>query len=171
MRVVQPNHTYYYEYDSAGEQRGKMTVEAHPAGAVRPAPLLTDDNALFWEAAIEGRLVAQRCHGCGRLRHPPRPMCPHCHSLEFEAASLSGRGSLYSYAILHHPRHPAFDYPLIVALVDLEEGIRLVSNLTAVNQEDIRIGMELEVCFEPTENGGAVPIFRPAGADMTSRQS
>jgi hypothetical protein len=148
-----------------------MTGEEHPADPVRPAPLLTDDNALFWEAAIESRLVAQRCSGCGRLRHPPRPMCPHCHSLDFEAASLSGRGSLYSYAILHHPRHPAFDYPLTVALVDLEEGIRLVSNLIAVNPEDIRIGMELEVCFEPTENGGAVPVFRPAGADVMSGQS
>jgi uncharacterized protein len=131
----------------------------------RPAPLLTDDNAFFWEAAIEGQLVAQRCHGCGRLRHPPRPMCPHCHSLEFEVAPLSGRGSLYSYAILYHPQHPAFDYPLIAALVDLEEGIRLVSNLSGVETADIEIGMELEVGFDPTENGSAVPVFRPVAVD------
>jgi uncharacterized OB-fold protein len=130
----------------------------------RPAPLLTDDNAFFWEAADEGRLVVQRCNGCGRLRHPPRPMCPDCLSLEFEVVPLSGRGSLYSYAILHHPRHPAFDYPLIAALVDLEEGIRLVSNLTGVEAADIEIGIELEVGFAATENGGAVPVFRPIGA-------
>ena len=130
----------------------------------RPAPLLTDDNAFFWEAAIEGRLVVQRCHGCGRLRHPPRPMCPDCLSLEFEVVPLSGRGSLYSYAILHHPRHPAFDYPVIAALVDLEEGIRLVSNLSGVAAAEIEIGMELEVGFEGTENGGAVPVFRPIGS-------
>jgi uncharacterized OB-fold protein len=130
----------------------------------RPAPLLTDDNAFFWEAADEGRLVVQRCNGCGRLRHPPRPMCPDCLSLEFEVMPLSGRGSLYSFAILHHPRHPAFDYPLIAALVDLEEGIRLVSNLTGVEAADIEIGMELEVEFAATENGGAVPVFRPSGA-------
>jgi uncharacterized protein len=131
----------------------------------RPAPLLTDDNAFFWEAAAEGRLVAQRCAACGRWRHPPRPMCPHCRSLEFEVARLSGRGSLYSYAILHHPRHPAFDYPVLAALVDLEEGIRVVSNLSGLDGADIEIGMELEVRFEATENGGAVPVFRPAGAD------
>jgi uncharacterized OB-fold protein len=113
----------------------------------RPAPLLTDDNAFFWEAAVEGRLVAQRCGACGRLRHPPRPMCPHCRSLELEVVQLTGRGSLYSYAILHHPRHPAFDYPVIAALVDLEENI----------------GMELEVTFEATESGGAVPVFGPVG--------
>jgi len=137
----------------------------------RPAPLLTDDNAFFWEAATAGRLVAQRCNGCGRLRHPPRPMCPDCRSLEFEIVPLSGRGSLYSYAILHHPRHPAFDYPLVAALVDLEEGIRLVSNLSGVEAAAIRIGMELEVGFDATENGGAVPVFRPVGADEPGRPS
>src|ERR1700677_307231 len=134
----------------------------------RPAPLLTDDNAFFWEAADEGRLVVQRCGGCGRLRHPPRPMCPDCLSLEFEVVTLSGRGSLYSYAILHHPRHPAFDYPVIAALVDLEEGIRLVSNLSGVERRDIEIGMELEVVFDATENGAAVPVFRPLGANEPS---
>ena len=132
----------------------------------RPAPLLTDDNAFFWEAAAEGRLVAQCCSVCDRLRHPPRPMCPYCRSLEFEVVPLSGRGSLYSYAILHHPRHPAFDYPLVAALVDLEEGIRLVSNLPGLEGRDIEIGMELEVSFEATENGGAVPVFRPVAADQ-----
>ena len=91
-------------------------------------------------------------------------MCPHCHSLEFEVVPLSGRGSLYSYAILHHPQHPAFDYPLIAALVDLDEGIRLVSNLSGVEAADIEIGMELEVGFVPTEGDAAVPVFRPVGA-------
>lgn len=150
-----------------------MTV-AESSGAVvapprRPSPLLTDDNAFIWEAASEGRLVAQRCHGCHRFRHPPRPMCPHCHSLEFEVVTLSGRGSLYSYAILRHPQHPAFDYPVIAALVDLDEGIRLVSNLSRVDPERIEIGMALEVTFEPTEDGGAVPVFRLAGAGETGR--
>jgi uncharacterized protein len=133
----------------------------------RPAPLLTDDSAFFWEEARNGRLVAQRCRACDRVRHPPRPMCPHCRSLEFDAVPLSGRGSLYSYAILHHPQHPAFDYPVIAALVDLEEGIRLVSNLSGVDPETIEIGMALEVAFDPTENGDAVPVFRRSGTDAT----
>ncbi len=90
-------------------------------------------------------------------------MCPHCHSLEFEVVPLSGRGSLYSYAILHHPQHPAFDYPLIAALVDLDEGIRLVSNLSGVDPAAIEIGMELEVGFVLTEGDAAVPVFRPMG--------
>ena len=132
-------------------------------GAVnRPAPIVTEDSAIFWDAATQGRLVAQRCKDCGRVRHPPRPMCPHCHSLAFEEAALSGRGSLYSYAILHHPQNPAFDYPVLAALVDLEEGVRIVSNLTDVAPDDIRIGMSLEVTFEPTVDDQLVPIFRRA---------
>jgi uncharacterized OB-fold protein len=133
-------------------------------GPVRPAPLVTEDSAVFWDAAREGRLVAQRCAGCGRLRHPPRPMCPNCHSLEVEVAELSGRGTLYSYAILHHPRNPAFDYPVLAALVDLDEGLRLVSNLVEVPADEIRIGMPLEAVFVPTADGAAVPVFRSAPA-------
>jgi 3-oxo-4,17-pregnadiene-20-carboxyl-CoA hydratase alpha subunit len=88
-------------------------------------------------------------------------MCPHCHSLEFEAVELTGRGSLYSYAVLHHPQHPSFDYPVLAALVDLDEGIRLVSNLVDVDG-DIEIGMRLEVIFVPTAEERAVPVFRPS---------
>jgi len=128
---------------------------------VRPAPMVTDDNAVFWDATLDGRLVAQGCAECGRLRHPPRPMCPHCHSLEVDVVDLSGRGSLYSYALLHHPRHPAFEYPVIAALVDLDEGVRLVSNLVDVAPDDIRIGMPLEVAFVPTADAAVVPVFRP----------
>ena len=131
----------------------------------RPAPIVTDDSAVFWDAAAKGELVAQRCGACGALRHPPRPMCPHCRSLEVEVARLSGRGTLYSYAILHHPQHPAFDYPVLAALVDLDEGVRVVSNLTDVTPGDIRIGMRLEVHFVPTVDDGAVPVFRPAVAE------
>lgn len=89
-------------------------------------------------------------------------MCPHCRSLTVDVVTLSGRGTLYSYAILHHPQHPAFDYPVLAALVDLEEGVRIVSNLTGIAPHDIRIGMPVEVQFEPTADGGQVPAFRPA---------
>jgi uncharacterized protein len=123
---------------------------------------VTDDSAVFWEAAADHRLVAQRCVGCGALRHPPRPMCPHCHSLEIEVVELSGRGTLYSYAVLHHPQHPAFDYPVLAALVDLDEGIRMVSNLVDIDLPGIEIGMPLEAIFVPTAGDRAVPVFRPA---------
>ena len=135
---------------------------------VRPAPLLTEDNHEFWEAARDGRLVAQGCSSCGRLRHPPRPMCPHCHSLDHELVELSGRGVVYSYALLHHPRHPRFDYPVVAALVDLDEGIRLVTNLVGVEPGEIRIGLPVTVAFAPTDDGMAVPVFRPVEPEGAS---
>jgi uncharacterized protein len=130
----------------------------------RPAPILTEDNRVFWDEADNGRLVAQRCANCGRLRHPPRPMCPHCHSLEYEAMELSGIGTVYSYSILHHPRSPNFTYPLLTALVDLEEGVRMVTNLINLDPADVRIGMPVQVTFIPTAGDVDVPVFEPREA-------
>ena len=127
----------------------------------RPAPLLSDDNHFYWDAAREGRLVTQRCQKCGRLRHPPRPMCQVCHSLEFEIIDLAGEGVVYSYAILHHPQNPAFEYPVLAALIDLGEGVRVLSNLVEVDPSEITIGMPVTVDFRPTRQDGAVPVFKP----------
>jgi uncharacterized OB-fold protein len=137
-----------------------MTTTAH-----RPAPILTADNEFFWRAAVEHRLVAQACGSCGALRHPPRPMCPHCASIEWVAVELSGRGSVYSFAILHHPQSPMFDYPVIAALVDLDEGIRMVTNLVELSPDDVEIGLPVQVAFEATADGVAVPVFRPRVAE------
>jgi uncharacterized OB-fold protein len=131
------------------------------AECVRPAPVLTEDNHEFWEAARDGRLVAQGCSSCGRLRHPPRPACPHCRSLDHDLVELGGRGVVYSYALLHHPQNPLFDYPVVAALVDLAEGVRLVTNLVDVQPADVRIGLPVTVTFVPTAGGMAVPVFRP----------
>ncbi|HYL52008.1 MAG TPA: OB-fold domain-containing protein [Acidimicrobiia bacterium] len=128
----------------------------------RPAPRPTDDSAVYWDAVARHKLVAQCCGVCGKLRHPPRPMCPHCRSLEWHVQRLAGTGSLYSYAVLHHPRSPLFAYPLLAALVDLDEGVRIVTNLVGVEPADIRVGMRLTVDFEPTSDGGTVPVFRSA---------
>src|SRR3954447_5545239 len=100
---------------------------------MRRAPVLTFDNEAYWRAATEGRLVAQRCRACAGLYHPPRPMCPRCHSLELAPTELSGDGVVYSYSILHHPQLASFDYPVIAVLVDLVEGVRIVSNLVGVD--------------------------------------
>jgi uncharacterized OB-fold protein len=126
---------------------------------IRPAPILTEDNNEFWMAAAEGRLVAQRCRACGELRHPPRPMCPLCHSIEYDPVELSGNGVVYSYSILHYPQFPTFDYPIVAVLVDLEEGVRLLSELRGVGHDDVQIGLHVEVRFEDTSDGMAVPVF------------
>jgi uncharacterized OB-fold protein len=86
-------------------------------------------------------------------------MCPVCHSHEHEIVDLSGTGQVYSYAVLHHPRSPKFTYPLVAALVDLDEGIRMVTNLVGIEPDDVRIGMPVRVTFEGTEDDGRVPVF------------
>lgn len=133
------------------------------APALRPAPAITEDNLFFWEAARDGRLVAQRCGSCGLLRHPPRTACPACQSLDTEIAELSGDGEIYSYSLLWHPRSPRFDYPVIAILVDLAEGIRVVSNLVGAEPAAVAIGLPVTVEFAACEEDLALPVFRLKG--------
>jgi uncharacterized OB-fold protein len=132
-----------------------------PTGVTRPDPVFTPDAAFFWEGVARGELLGQRCAECLRLVHPPRPMCPSCYSLKRETVKLSGRGSVYSWVIPRHPPAVGFAEAPIVALIELEEGTRLVSNLIEVSPEDVRAGLAVEVVFVPTRGGRAVPVFRP----------
>jgi uncharacterized OB-fold protein len=122
---------------------------------------MTADAAFFWEGAKRGELLAQRCADCGHLRHPPRPMCPVCHSVHREEARLSGRGEVYSWIIPRHPPALGFAQPPVVAVIQLEEGLRLVSNVVGVAEGQVALGMQVEVRFEPTVGGYAVPVFGP----------
>lgn len=132
---------------------------------LRPRPAVNLDNAFWFEAAREHRLVVQRCGQCGTLRHPPGPCCPQCQSFEWDTVEASGRGTLYSFVVAHHPRHPAFDLPLLIALVELEEGTRLITNLTGVRADDVVIGMPLEVEWLDADPELTLPLFRPAVTD------
>ncbi len=97
--------------------------------ATRLAPAISPDTEFFWNGLREHKLLIQRCRGCRALRHPPRPMCPNCRSLDWDPIESAGRGTVYSYVMPHEPRFPFFEYPYIVVLVQLDEGVRLVSNL------------------------------------------
>jgi uncharacterized protein len=136
---------------------------AEPEPARRPRPVVNDDNRFFWEGVERGELLIQRCSACGKLRHPPRPMCPSCRSLEWDAARASGRGTVHSYVVPHHPRLPAFPEPYVVALIDLEEGTRLVSNLVGVAPADVRIGMPVALRVSRPDGEQALPLFEAAG--------
>ena len=127
---------------------------------MRLAPTVTPDTAFFWDGLKEHRLRIQRCAECSRLRHPPRPMCPHCNSLAWHAVESAGAGSVYSYVL---PRHPdfGFEQPHIVALVDLDEGTRLVTNLVDIDPADVRIGLRVQVRFEEFDGGLTLPLFVP----------
>lgn len=131
--------------------------------ATRLAPAITKDTEFFWNGLRDNKLLIQRCAGCGRLRHPPRPMCPHCRSLDWDTVESSGRGTVYSYVMPHEPKFPFFEYPYVVVLVELEEGVRLVSNLTGIEPADVRTGMPVEVYYQSFDDDLVLHQFRPAG--------
>jgi hypothetical protein len=124
---------------------------------------MSPDTEFFWSGLREQKLLIQRCARCGALRNPPRPMCPKCNALEWDTLESCGRGSVHSYVMPHHPKLPFFEYPYVVVLVDLAEGVRLVSNLCGVAPAEIRTGMPVEVFFQTFDGGLVLHQFRPAG--------
>jgi hypothetical protein len=127
------------------------------------APTTSLDTQFFWDALRDHKLLIQRCAGCGALRNPPRPMCPECGSLEWDTIESSGSGTVHSFAVPRHPPFPFMDYPYIVALIDLDEGVRIVSNLCEIAPEDVEFGLPVEVFFKTFENDLVLHQFRPAG--------
>jgi len=131
-------------------------------GRLRPA--ISHDTAFFWEGAAKHQLLIQRCASCHALRHPPGPCCPECYSLDWDTIEAKGRGSLYSYTVHHYPPAAGWTTPPIIGVIELVEGVRLVSNVLGVGPEDLRIGEQLEVTFLDQEEGWTVPQFRRPAA-------
>lgn len=131
--------------------------------AAKPIPEVTEELRPFFAAARERRLVVQRCRGCGKLRFPPRLICSHCLGRDAEWVPVSGRGTIYSFNVMHQVYHPGFaaEAPYAVVLVELEEGCRMISNVVDCSREELRIGLPVEVVFEPVSEGVTLPRFRP----------
>jgi len=143
-------------------------VDAAPARPLRPRPAITQDNAFFFEGAKQHKLLIQKCSACGTLRHPPRPSCAVCRSFDWEPLEASGKGTIYSFVVNHYPQVPAFDYPLVVALVELEEGTRLIANVSGITPETAAIGTAVEVGFEDFDEDLSLPVFHPADETRTN---
>ncbi len=127
----------------------------------RLAPSMTPDTQFFWDGAKEHRLLIQQCDACHRFRHPPRPMCPDCNSLQWTAVDASGQATVFSFVMPRHPQYPWFEPDYIVALVELEEGVRLVTNLVDVAPAEVSVGMAVTVRFDEFDGGLVLPMFRP----------
>ena len=134
-----------------------MSIE----GRVIPVP--TPETQHFWDGTKVGELRLQRCIECGTVYFPPRPFCPKNGSRAVEVFTASGRGRLFSYVINHLPS-PGFTPPFAIAVVELEEGPRLMSNIVGCPQtpEALRIDMPLEVTFERLTDEITLPQFKPA---------
>ncbi|MEV6762289.1 bifunctional MaoC family dehydratase N-terminal/OB-fold nucleic acid binding domain-containing protein [Streptomyces sp. NPDC051105] len=154
--------------DLAGTHRFrilKYAPSARPSAAKarRPRPVVNRDNVGFWEGVAEGRLLIQRCADCGTLRHPWLPGCNACGSLDWDTVESAGEGTVYSYVVMHHPPFPAFAPPYAVGLIELAEGVRMVSNVVGVPYDKVRIGLPVRVEFrryEDEEGALTLPVFR-----------
>ncbi|WP_374991251.1 bifunctional MaoC family dehydratase N-terminal/OB-fold nucleic acid binding domain-containing protein [Streptomyces sp. LHD-70] len=141
--------------------RGRQT------GRTRPRPVINRDNSGFWAGAERHRLLVQRCTDCAALRFPWLPGCNGCGSQRWDTVEASGEGTVYSYVVMHHPPFPAFDPPYAVGLVELAEGVRMISNVVGVPADEVRIGMPVRVEFRQVEKDLVLPVFRavPGSAD------
>jgi uncharacterized OB-fold protein len=119
------------------------------------------DDAWFWNGVRAGQLLLRACATCHRRQHPPTPMCPACRGTEWSTAPALGTGRVYSWIASHHPNAADGDEARIVALVELDEGVRLVTNLQGIALDDVRAGLPVEVCFTTFDGGVVLPQFRP----------
>jgi hypothetical protein len=128
-----------------------------------PPPLADATSLPFWQAAAEHRLVVQGCTACGHTRLPPAPVCPECRSAGSDWKTVSGRGEVYTYTVVHRPIAAGQQLPFVIAVIALEDagGVRLISNLVGVEPERVAIGLPVEIVWEDMSAELAVPRFRP----------
>ena len=124
---------------------------------MRPQPRITPDNEPFYQALREGRFVLPYCVDCGKPHLPPGPVCPFCFAGELEWQPASGRGRISTWTVVHKAWFPAFaeDIPYNVVQVELEEGPRLTANVADISNEELEIGLPVQIVV-----GEALPRFR-----------
>ena len=127
-------------------------------------PTIEDDTRPFWDAAGEGRFLVKRCRACGAVHHYPRQFCPSCWSDDVAWVDASGRATLYTWSVVYANDLPPFPerLPYVAAVVDLEEGPRVMTNIVDCDPDSVRVGQAVELVFHDTGAGSALPRFRPA---------
>jgi uncharacterized OB-fold protein len=136
--------------------------EQLPAEGEIARPVWNRDTEYFWEGTAAGELRIQRCGGCGLLRHPPGPMCPECGATKPTYLVSDGRGEVYSYVVHHRPPVPGRTAPFVVALVELDEGVRMLGELTGIDPDKVDIGLRVQVGFQDIGEGATLPYWRPS---------
>ncbi len=121
-------------------------------------PVRNRDTEFFWEGTALGELRIQTCNACGALRHPPGPTCPECHAFDRGHVVSSGRGTIFSFLVHHAPAMPGRQLPLTLALVELEEGVRMVATVTGA-PEDLAVGDRVQVGFDRLDDEATLPVW------------
>jgi uncharacterized OB-fold protein len=142
----------------------KPSLGGAPSGRLTPKPMPKPEglNAEFYRECASGRLCFQRCDDCGTWRHLPRYLCASCGSAAFHWTESSGRGRIFSWTITHQAAHPAFaaDTPFAIVVVEMEEGVRLVSDMPGVTSESLALDLAVEVFAEPLTSEIGLPRCR-----------
>ena len=132
-----------------------------PPAPERPLPTPTRDSRAYWDGMKEGKFRLQYCSSCGKVRHYPRPVCPHCFSMESEFRDAPTGGAIHAWTVCHHPFNFSFkaSAPYIVALVDMDEGVRVNATLKGIAEADIKIGKRVRLGFEAATKEVTLPCF------------
>ncbi len=130
---------------------------------IKPLPGINADTKPFWDACGTHQLKIQQCRNCGAFRMPPSFLCPKCCSRNSEWTVASGRGRVYSYVVYHKAFHPAFtgEVPYVAAIVELDEGPHLITNIIGCRPDEVRCNMPVEVVWDDRTEEVAIPLFRP----------
>lgn len=123
-------------------------------------PMVGPDSRFFWDGTALGELRIQRCNACGVLRFPPGPACPTCGALDRGHVVAAGTGTVFSYVVHRHPPVPGKKLPIVLALIDLDEGVRMVGEVVDVGDDEIEIGMRLRVDFNRIDDELTLPVWR-----------
>ncbi len=134
---------------------GRATVDKSKS----TRPMIGQDTAFFWDGTAASELRIQKCNVCGELRHPPGPVCPSCHAMDRGYVVASGKGRVHSFLVHHAPVVPGKKLPLTLALVDLEEGVRMIGEVSG----EVAIGDPVEVWFDPIDDAVTLAKWRPSG--------
>ena len=131
----------------------------------KPLPTITDENRPFWDGCAAGELLFQRCRGCRAAQFPPAEICHACLGADLTWERSAGLGTLYSWTVVYRPVTPAFDVvPYAPAIVDLNEGYQMMTNLIAVAPDAITPAQPVQVEFHEAGGGLHLPYFRPRAA-------
>lgn len=132
--------------------------------ALRPLPSPTQTTQPFWDATATGQLTFQRCSECKKMQSTPRLFCTHCMAEGLEWETSTGRGSVYTFTVNHRAAnaHMADKVPYVVAVVQLDEGVRMMANIVNVEPQSVRIGDRVQVRFLPLTDTISLPQFEPA---------
>ena len=129
----------------------------------KPLPMPSAESAPYWEYCKRHELRIQRCVSCGDFVHYPRVLCPRDGTTELEWVKVSGKGNIFSFTISHRAFHPGFsdDVPYVIAIVELDEGPRMMCRIRDIEPDDVRVGLLVKVFFEAVTPEVTLPFFRP----------